>query len=154
MTSHLSDKQAPPELQAFISQCQDGLRQQVQGNSQPFLDVWSHADDVAILGAIGSYARGWHDVRTHILAAAQTLDWTSVAIEPIVTVSSGGLAVSVALERMTRQLPGSSDARTLRVTHAYRLEQGQWRLILRHANQVSPEDQDRERTILGDTRGS
>ena len=154
MTNQSSDQHAPSELEAFISRCQDGLRQQVQGNSEPFLDVWSHADDVAILGAIGSYARGWHDVRTHILAAAQALDWTSVVIERIVTVTSDDLAVSVALERMTRQLDANSDARTLRVTHAYRLEQGQWRLILRHANQVSPEDQDRERTILGDTRGS
>ena len=44
-----------PELEEFIKRCLDGLRHQVAGNSAPFLEVWSHADDVAILGAVGSY---------------------------------------------------------------------------------------------------
>jgi hypothetical protein len=46
----------------------------VQRNSAPFLEVWSHADDVAILGAIGSYSPGWENVRTHLLGASTSLD--------------------------------------------------------------------------------
>ncbi|HUA45340.1 MAG TPA: nuclear transport factor 2 family protein [Solirubrobacteraceae bacterium] len=141
------------DLEAFIHRCQEGLRHQVQGDSEPFLEVWSHADDVAILGAIGSYARGWEDVKTHLLAAAENLDWTSVSVETIVTLTADELAVSVALERMTREVKGEADARTLRATHAYRHERGGWRLILRHANQVTPEDEDRERAILGHEPG-
>ena len=45
-----------PDLEQFIDRCFDGLSRQVQGSSQPFLEVWSRADDVAILGALGSHA--------------------------------------------------------------------------------------------------
>jgi ketosteroid isomerase-like protein len=90
-------------LEAFIRQCQDGLRHQVQGDSKPFLEVWSRTDDVTILGAR--------------------------ADDPGVN--------------------GETDARTLRVTHPYRRERGEWRLIVRHANQVTADDEDRERAIFG-----
>jgi ketosteroid isomerase-like protein len=137
------------ELEECIRRCQDGLRHQVQGDSEPFLEVWSHADDVAILGAIGSHAQGWEDVKTHLLAASKLLNWTSVTVERVITIVGDDIAVSVVLERMTREVNRATEERTLRVTHAYRREGGQWRLILRHANQVTPEDEDRERAILG-----
>jgi len=46
------------ELEEFITRCLDGLSHQVAGNSTPFLEVWSHAHDVAILGAVDSFAQG------------------------------------------------------------------------------------------------
>lgn len=73
------------ELEAFIRQCHHALAHQLRGNSGPFLEFWSHADDIVILGAIGRYARGWEDVKTHIQGAAKTLNWTRLAVEPIVT---------------------------------------------------------------------
>jgi ketosteroid isomerase-like protein len=137
-----------PQLEDFIRECEDGLRHQVQGNSEPFLAVWSQAADVAILGAIGSYAHGWHDVRAHLLGAARSLDWTEVAVERVLTQAADGLALSVALERMTRHAPEPT-ARTLRVTHGYRHEDGRWRLMLRHANLVTDDDEAKERALLG-----
>ena len=49
---------------------------------------------------------------------------------------------------MTREIDGKQDARTLRVTQAYRRDGGEWRLILRHANTVSAEDESQERSLL------
>ena len=154
MTDSEGVPQAPAaEIEDFIRQCDDGLRHQVSGDSDPFLALWSHAEDVAILGAIGSRARGWEDVRSHILYAGRRLDWTSVSVERIAVIVDRDLALSVSLERMTREVNRTTEARTLRVTHAYRREHGRWRLILRHANQVTPEDEDREREILGHEPG-
>jgi ketosteroid isomerase-like protein len=119
----------------------------VQGNSAPFLEVWSHADDVAILGAIGSYSPGWENVRTHLLGASTSLDWTDLTVERLLTTASGDLAVTVVLEHMTRTVEGQPNSRTLRTTQAYRRENGEWRLILRHASIVSPEDEARERAL-------
>ena len=119
----------------------------MQGNSEPFLEVWSHADDVAILGAVGSYAQGWENVRTHLLGASRSLDWTDLTMEPLLTTASGDLAVTVVLEHMTRTVDGQPDSRTLRTTQAYRRKNGDWQLILRHANTVSPDDEARERTL-------
>jgi ketosteroid isomerase-like protein len=128
------------------------VAEQVRGDSQPFQAVWSHADDVAILGAIGSYSQGWDDVSTHLFGASRSLDWTDLSVERLLAVESGDLAVTVVLEHMTRVIDGKPDARTLRTTHAYRRENGEWRLLLRHANLVTPEDEARERTLLADER--
>ena len=141
------------ELEEFVERCLEGLSHQVKGNPGPFLAVWSHADDVAILGAIGSHARGWEDVKTHLLAASKLLNWTTVTVEDVVTFATDELAVSVVVERMTRKVDGATEGRALRVTHAYRHERDEWRLILRHANQLTPEDEEREREILGHEPG-
>jgi len=129
---------------------QDALAHQVSGDSAPLLELWSRADDVAILGAIGTYARGWEAVRTHLLGASQRLNWTGLSIERVVTTVAGELAMTVNLEHMTRQVDGAPDARTLRATQVYRRENGEWRLILRHANPITDEDRAIERTLQED----
>jgi ketosteroid isomerase-like protein len=136
------------ELGEFVTRCLEGLRHQVRGDSRPFLEVWSHADDVAILGAVGSYAQGWDNVRTHLLGASRSLDWTDLTVESLLTTASGDLAVTVMLEHMTRNIDdGTPSSRTLRTTQAYRRQKGEWRLILRHANTVSADDEARERAL-------
>jgi ketosteroid isomerase-like protein len=135
------------EFEDFVHRCLDGLSHQVQGNSAPFLEVWSHADDVAILGAVGSYAQGWDNVRMHLLGASRSLDWTGLSVDRLLTTASGELAVTVIREHMTREVEGEPASRTLRTTQAYRRENGEWRLILRHANPISPDDEARERAL-------
>jgi ketosteroid isomerase-like protein len=135
------------EFAEFFRQCLEGLTHQVRGDSGPFLEVWSHADDVAILGAVGSYAQGWEGVKRHLLGASKSLDWTGLTVETLMTTASENLALTVVLEHMTRQVDGEPGSRTLRTTQAYRRENGTWRLILRHANTVSPEDEARERAL-------
>jgi hypothetical protein len=136
------------ELEEFVKECLDGLGHQVRGDSGPFLKMWSHHDDVAILGAIGSHAQSWEHVKTHLVSAAKSLGWTDLTVERLLTTVSDGLAVTVMLERMTREIDGTARSRTLRTTQAYRREAGEWRLILRHANQVTLEDESRERALL------
>jgi ketosteroid isomerase-like protein len=140
-------------LEKFVEQCLEGLSDQVKGNSQPFLDVWSHADDVAILGAIGSHAEGWENVRTHLLGAATSLDWSGLSVERLITTASGDLAVTVVLEQMTRDSADGPETRTLRTTQAYRREGGRWRWILRHANTVTAEDEAHERALASPLAG-
>jgi hypothetical protein len=51
----------------------DALSHQVHGNSDPFLQMWSRADGVAILGAIGSHAEGRDNVGAHLRGAAMLI---------------------------------------------------------------------------------
>lgn len=140
------------ELEEFVTRCMEGLSHQVRGDSPPFQAVWSHADDVTILGAIGSYSKRWDDVSTHLFGASRSLDRSDLSVERLLTIASGDLAVSVVLEHVTREVDGNPDARTLRTTQAYRRESGGWRLIHRHTNPLTPEDEARERTLLADER--
>jgi len=58
----------------FISKCQDALGELVEGRPEPFKALWSHADDVVIMGAFGGYERGWDEVGAR-------LDWASAGIK-------------------------------------------------------------------------
>jgi ketosteroid isomerase-like protein len=139
------------DLEEFIQRCLEGLSHQVSGHSEPFLEVWSHADDVAILGAVGSYVQGWEHVRTHLLGASQRLDWSGLTVERLLSTASGDLGVTVVLEHMTRNSDDGPPSRTLRTTQAYRRENGRWRLILRHANTVTAQDEANEKALIPDT---
>ena len=55
--------------------------------------------------------------------------------------------MTVALKHMTREVEGESPSRTPPTTRAFRRENGEWRLILRHANLLSPDDESREREL-------
>jgi hypothetical protein len=46
------------ELRAFVDRCHAAITKQSQGSPEPFLELWSHADDVTIMAAIGGYQVG------------------------------------------------------------------------------------------------
>ena len=39
------------ELTAFVDRCHAAITKQSQGHPEPFLELWSHADDVTIMAA-------------------------------------------------------------------------------------------------------
>jgi hypothetical protein len=92
----------------FISRCQDALGDLAEGRPEPFKALWSHADDVVIMGAFGGHERGW-----------ETVD----------------------LEHITRHTGDQPVPRTLRCTQVYRRENGEWKVILRHADELPRQDQ-------------
>ncbi len=129
----------------FMARCQEALGHLVEGRAEPFKALWSHADDVLIMGAFGGYERGWEQVMARLDWAAKGINATNRTAENVVAVVSGDLAYTVDLEHMTRQLNGQAYARTLRATQAYRREDGQWRVILRHADELSQKDESQGR---------
>jgi ketosteroid isomerase-like protein len=97
----------------FISRCQQALGDMVEGRPGPFKALWSHADDVVIMGAA----------------------------ENVMTVVGDDLAYTVDLEHMTRHTGDQPQPRTLRCTQAYRRENGEWKVILRHADELPRRDE-------------
>jgi len=55
-------------------------------------------------------------------------------------VVDGDLAVTVDLEHMTRDVGDQARPRTLRCTQAYRRENGECKIILRHADELPHRD--------------
>jgi ketosteroid isomerase-like protein len=111
----------------FIFRCQQTLGDLVEGRPEPFKALWSHADDVVIMGAFGGYERGWEQVRARLDWAAAGIKATDRAAENIVTVVGDDLACTVDLEHMTRHAGDQPQPRTLRCTQAYRREEGRWK---------------------------
>jgi ketosteroid isomerase-like protein len=124
----------------FVSRCQQALGELVEGRPEPFKALWSHADDVVIMGAFGGYERGWQQVSARLDWAAEGIKSTDRSTENVLTVVNDDLAYTVDLEHMTRHAGDQLVPRTLRCTQVYRREDGEWKVVLRHADELPRKD--------------
>jgi ketosteroid isomerase-like protein len=129
------------EWERFASACQEALGHLVEGRPEPFKALWSHSDDVVIMGAFGGYEQGWAQVSARLDWAAAGIRATDRAAENVVTVVGDDLAYTVDLEHMTRHVGDRPNPRTLRCTQVYRRENGEWKVILRHADELPLKDE-------------
>jgi ketosteroid isomerase-like protein len=105
------------------------------GDPGPRLAMWSTQDPVTVLGAVQS-ASGWDEV-------SQLFRWlgsgfsncTAYRFELAAAGASGDLAYTVGYEHASVSWDGTPlDPYTLRVTHVYRREDGEWKIVHRHAD--------------------
>jgi ketosteroid isomerase-like protein len=129
-------KGSEPDLEQFIARCHEAITHQSQGRPEPFLDLWSHAEDVTIMAAIGGYQVGFGQVSALLTAASKTQHFDSWSAENVVTIVDGDLAFSVELEHYGKR--GQENGMTIRATQIYRREAGEWKVVHRHGDVLSP----------------
>ncbi len=112
------------EFPEFLERCHDALRQHTGGNPRPYLELWSHADDVSLMGGVGGHQVGIDDVSELLTAAAKTLNYETWSAENLVTCLDDTFAFTVELERLTRHIHGETEEMRLRATSIYRREDG------------------------------
>ncbi len=118
------------------------------GDVEPRLAQWSHRDPVTVFGAHLS-GSGWSDLQTLFRTVASWFsDSTDYRFELLAAGASGDLAYTVGYEHNQVKVDGQPRTYTLRVTHAYRREGGEWRIVHRHAD-VPPADDDQSPVLLG-----
>jgi ketosteroid isomerase-like protein len=118
----------------FMQRCHVALRQHTSGNPRPFLDLWSRAEDVSLMGGVGGHQVGIDAVSALLTAAARTLDYETWDAETLAASFDDELGFTVELERLTREIDGEPDEMTLRATTVYRREDGAWKVIHRHGD--------------------
>ena len=118
----------------FLERCHDALRQHTGGNPRPFLDLWSQADDVSLMGGVGGHQVGIAAVTELLTAAARTLNYTTWNAETLASSFGDTLGFTVELEHLTRKIDGETETMSLRATSVYRRENGAWRVIHRHGD--------------------
>jgi ketosteroid isomerase-like protein len=138
MTAPVSEPASMAEVRAFIGRCHEALTQQSQGRPDPLLELWSRADDVTIMAAIGGYHVGFDAVSGLLTAASKTQSFDSWSADNLVTNVAGELAFSVELEHYGKAAGAGDNAMTLRATQIYRRENGQWTIVHRHGDILSP----------------
>lgn len=123
---------------AFRAEFEKAIAAQLEGNSEPFKALWSHKPDIMIFGAQGGMERGWPEVGLR-------LDWVTgrvrarlTRLENVSTAMHGTMAMTADFEHMIRSLDGREYERTLRVTQAYRFEDGAWKIFYRHGDEYFP----------------
>jgi len=124
------------EAAEFVERCHRALRQHTSGNPRPYLDLWSDADDVSLMGGVGGHQVGLEHVTELLTAAAKTLNYETWDAENLVTWFSATLGFTVELERLTRHVDGKLEEMSLRATSIYRREGGAWKVIHRHGDSL------------------
>jgi ketosteroid isomerase-like protein len=125
------------DFHVFVEQCRRAISQQVAGHTDAFQALWSHTDDVVLMGAAGSHAVGWDDVSASLSWASSQLDFGDWSAENLLTEITDTIAFTVDLEHMSHTLDGEKQERTLRASQGYRVESGEWRVIFRHGDPMA-----------------
>jgi ketosteroid isomerase-like protein len=123
-------------LQATMPRFIDAERSLHGGDVAGRLAMWSAHDPVTLFGAAAPSKSGWDQVEPVFrwlaarFAACNTYD-----LELVAAGASGDLAYTVAhehYEALTND--GSLVRNTLRATHVYRREVGEWKIVHRHGD--------------------
>ena len=112
-----------------------------EGDAGPRMKLWSRRDPVTLFGAIGMSESGW-DTLSKIFpwVAARFSDVSDFRFEVEVVEVNGDMAYTLGFERFNGSIAGGPvEPVTVRVTHIYRREDGEWRIVHRHADNPGPD---------------
>jgi len=112
----------------------------VKGDPEPLKKLWSRRDDVTLANPFGPPVRGWDEVaNASDLAASQARDGELVSFEIVAKYVTPELAYAVEIERAKAKIGGSEDITpfALRVTMIFRPEEGEWKVVHRHADPIT-----------------
>jgi pimeloyl-ACP methyl ester carboxylesterase/ketosteroid isomerase-like protein len=126
-------------LEVAIERTVAAGRRFVNGDPTAFAALWSDGDDVTIFGGFGSGERGRDEIVARLAWASARFGSGEFEYEPIASGSSGELGYAVGIERGRATLVGCEEPgeMVLRVTHLFRHQDGEWKLIHRHADAVA-----------------
>ena len=131
------------EVDAFdevVEQYHLALGEFVKGNPEPAKELFSHREDVTLSNPFGPPVRGWDEVaKTLERAASHYRDGEATGFENVAKYVTAELAYIVAMERMQTKVEGREDvtAIAVRVTAIFRLEEGIWKVVHRHADPIA-----------------
>lgn len=129
---------ATSNFPAALARLREALADVANGEVGPIKALYSHADDATSMYGWGGYEKGWEAIsRRWDWAARQFLGGT-VSHDNVTTIVGTDLALVTDIEVFEVLLPGVETPTrwTNRVTHVFRVEDGAWRLLHRHANRL------------------
>jgi ketosteroid isomerase-like protein len=122
----------------FLPRFELGIERFLNGDATLWKSNVSQESDATIMGAWGDYEKSWSELEPRYDWAAARFEESGaqVQFQYLSSGVSGELAFTVAIERSTVRLVGQKEpaAMSLRVTHLFRKERGEWKLLHRHAD--------------------
>ena len=131
---------AADDVDDLIERYQLGLDEFMKGNPEPVKELFSHREDVTLANPLGPPAHGWDVVGATIeRAASQFRDGRFVSVEIVEKHVTPEFAYTLWLEHAEGKVGGRGDIApaTLRVTMIYRHEEGEWKVVHRHADPIT-----------------
>ncbi len=131
---------AVDDVDNLIERYHLGSDEFLKGNPEPLEELWSRREDVTLANPFGPPVRGWDEVaKASDLAASQVRDGETVGFEIVEKYVTPELAYVVQIERVKAKIGGSQDITPfdLRVTMIFRPEDGEWKVVHRHADPIT-----------------
>ena len=107
-----------------------------QGDAGPRMALWSRRDPVTLFGAIGMSESGWEQLsQTFQWVASRFSEVTHYRFDLELVQVSGDMAYTLGFERFNGSVAGRPvNPITVRATHIYRREDGEWKIVHRHGD--------------------
>ena len=131
---------AVEDVDQLIEQYDLAVNEFLKGNPEPVLELWSRRDDVTLANPYGGVAHGWEQVvEASEHAASTSRDGELVRVEVVEKYVSAELAYIVVIERAMAKIGAREEITpfALRVTMIFRLEEGEWKVVHRHADPIT-----------------
>ena len=112
----------------------------MKGSPEGYKKLFSRRDDVTLANPFGPPMRGWDEVaQTLERAASHYRDGEATGFENVATYITPELAYTVEMERCKAKVEGRNDVTPIavRVTTIFRLEDGEWKVVHRHADPIT-----------------
>jgi ketosteroid isomerase-like protein len=129
-----------PRLEQAIQASHRALDEIAKGNPDAFLELYSYRDDATLANPYGPPACGRSEIeQAGRRAAANYRDGRAIAFESFATSVTSELAYTLEIERFEAKVAGGEELSpvALRVTSIFRLEEGRWKLVHRHADPIT-----------------
>ncbi len=127
--------EAEKELRAANDQFYAALNAMFVGELAPMNAIWSHRNDVTIMGPFGGRLTGWAAVEAEFKKEAGMKLGGHVACKDVFVQVGGDMGYSVCVEEGQNM---SADDKPVvvffRATNVFRLENGQWKLVHHHTD--------------------
>ena len=131
---------ASADLDATIEESHKALEAFAKGDPAPLQALYSQREDVTLANPFGPVQRGWPQVRDTMARAAEHYrDGRALGFDRIGEHVTAELAAIHELERFEAKMGGSEELApvSLRCTTVYRLEDGGWKIVHRHADPIT-----------------
>jgi ketosteroid isomerase-like protein len=112
----------------------------IQGNVEVQKPLWSRGDDVTLANPLGPPVKGFEGVWRHAVAASALIsEGQGYTFDTISVVETADLAYEIGVEHNWIKLGDSKEKVpvSLRVTTIFRREDGEWRIVHRHADTIT-----------------
>ncbi|WKU07121.1 nuclear transport factor 2 family protein [Micromonospora sp. HUAS LYJ1] len=121
--------------QTALDELRTAVQALLRGDGAHYKSLWSHGEDVTMMGAYGGLASGWGQVSETIdLSAARYRDWSPRYREEIVTAQATADVAYLVLRETVQNGDDDSSARARRITLLFRRDDGRWRIFHHHSD--------------------
>ena len=133
------DEELESSVRAAIARLHAAMAMVANGDVSAIKDLYSHTPEATSFYGWGGYEKGWEAVSRRWDWAGTQFKGGSVRHENISTIITPDMFYVTDIETFEGQRVASVDGMTgwsNRVTHVFRREAGEWRLVHRHGNRL------------------